>query len=174
MGEKVGAQTTGKREIVNSLDREFARLHSRSCTIIECTPVEILYLGGEPAPGLVRNSSRSVGDSVLRSAAAIEQTFGGITSNLWDDPFEWTLPEYLSTPVKVIQHLEEVDVIRKRAFGSFPDDSCLLKRIATPSEETQALIELLLETLIRATHFPIHAAVTLKNLSGISTPGFII
>ncbi len=174
MDEKVSAQATGKHEIVDSLDREFARLHSRSCTIIESTPVEILYAGPEPGPASSRNSSRSVGDSVLRCAATIEQTFGGITSSLWDDPFEWTLPEYLSTPVKVIEHLEEVEVTRKRAFSSFTDDSCLLKRVATPSDQTQLLIELLLETLIRATHFQSQAVVTLKNLSGISAPGFII
>lgn len=178
MDDKTNAQTIGKHEIVDSLDQEFARLHLRSCTIIESTPVDILYAGAEPGrdlgcnPG--RHPSRSVGESVLRSAAAIEQTFGGITSSLWDDPFEWTLPEYLSTPVKVIEHLEEVEATRSTAFSSFSDDSCLLKRVATPSEETPPLIELLLETLVRATHFQSQAVVTLKILSGISTPGFII
>ena len=39
----------------------------------------------------------SCGEYILRSAAAVEQTFGGITTRLWDDPFEWTLPEALST-----------------------------------------------------------------------------
>ena len=111
---------------------------------------------------------------MLRSAATIEQTFGGITSNLWDDPFEWTLPEYLSTPGKLLAHLKEVEVVRQRAFSSFADDSCLLKRVAMPSQETKLLIELLLETLVRAIVFQSQAPVTLKNLSGISPPGFII
>ena len=174
MNDKTNAQTLGKHEIVDSLDQEFARLHSRSCTIIESTPVDILYAGAEPGRDPGRYPAGSVGESVLRSAAAIEQTFGGITANLWDDPFEWTLPEYLSTPVKVIEHLEEVETTRSTAFSSFSDDSCLLKRVATPSEETPPLIELLLETLVRATHFQSQAVVTLKILSGISTPGFII
>ena len=149
-------------------------MHSRSCTIIENTRVDILYAGAQTGPASGANPGRSVGESVLRSAATIEQTFGGITSNLWDDPFEWTLPEYLSTPVKVIGHLEEVEATRKRAFSSFSDDSCLLKRVATPSEVTQPLGELLLETLVRARNFQSEAIVTLKSLSSISMPRFII
>lgn len=174
MDDKANAQTSGKHEIVDSLDREFARLHSRSCTIIESTPVDILYATAEPGRDPGDNPASSVGESVLRSAARIEQTFGGITANLWDDPFEWTLPEYLSTPAKVIGHLEEVEATRSTAFSSFADDSCLLKRVATPAAETQPLIELLLETLVRATYFQSEAVVTLKILSGISAPGFII
>ena len=116
MGEKVSAQALGKRHIVESLDRAFARLHSSSCRIIEQTPIEALYNGG-PGP--------SIGESVLRCAAAVEQTFGGITANLWDDPFEWTLPEHLTTPAKVIEHLEEVEATRARAFASFTDDELL-------------------------------------------------
>jgi len=111
---------------------------------------------------------------VLRYAAAIEQTFGGITANLWDDPFEWTLPEHLSTPDKVAEHLAEVDKIRKRAFSSFVDDACLLKHVALPTVETRPLIGLLLETLVRATDYQAQALMALKILSRISPPGFII
>jgi hypothetical protein len=141
MGEKQSAQALGKRHIVESLDRAFARLHSRSCRIIEGTPVAALYhVSGGP----------SIGESVLKCAAVVEQTFGGITANLWDDPFEWTLPEHLTTPVKVIEYLEEVEATRARAFASFTDDECLIKGVATPAEETRRLIDLLLETLQRA------------------------
>src|SRR5687768_1475284 len=105
MDDKVNAQTLGRREIIESLDREFARLYLRSCALIENTPDDILY----SVTTATRSGSQScVGENVLRCAAAIEQTFGGITSNLWDDPFEWTLPEYLSTSAKVIEHLGEV------------------------------------------------------------------
>src|SRR5437870_4034786 len=146
MDDKVNAQTLGQRKIVDSLDREFARLHSRSCSVIENTAVNMLYA----VEGTDIGSLHSIGENVLRCAAAIEQTFGGITSNLWDDPFEWTLPEYLSTPAKVIEHLVEVETTRKRAFSSFDDDACLLKQVATPSGETRPLLELLLGTLVRA------------------------
>jgi hypothetical protein len=111
---------------------------------------------------------------VLRSAAAIEQTFGGITSNLWDDPFEWTLPEYLSTPGKIKDHLAEVEAMRQRAFNSFADDACLVKYVALPSGETSPLIQLLSKTLLRAADYQGQAVVALKTLSGINPPGFII
>ena len=178
MDDKINAQTLGGREIVESLDREFARLHAKSCAVIERTAVEILYAVPAHAELTSSNSDlnavSSVGESVLRCAAAIEQTFGGITANLWDDPFEWTLPEYLSTPGKVKEHLAEVEVTRQRAFSSFADDACLLKRVAVPSGETQPLIDLLLETLLRAAVYQAQALLALNTLSGISPPGFII
>lgn len=178
MDDKISAQTFGKREIVESLDREFARLHFDSCAIIEHTPVAILYAVTAPA-GLSSADSdsaspASVGESVLRCAAAIEQTFGGITANLWDDPFEWTLPEYLSTPEKIKDHLAEVEALRQRAFSSFTDDACLLKHVAVPSGETQPLTELLMATLRRAGDYQTQALAAFKTLSGISPPGFII
>jgi len=175
MGDKTNAETLGKREIVASLDREFSRLHFSACAVIEQTSIDILY--AIPAQATLPSASRqllSIGESVLRGAAAIEQTFGGITANLWDDPFEWTLPEYLSTPTKIGEHLGEVEATRKRAFASFADDDCLLKHVAVPSGGTRPLIDLLLETLLSASSFQIQALVGLKILSGISPPGFII
>ncbi len=179
MDDKTNAQTLGKREIVESLDREFARLHVNSCAAIENIPTGVLYAVPTPAgtsstPSFEMNSMLSVGESILRCSAAIEQTFGGITSNLWDDPFEWTLPEYLSTPVKVKAHLAEVEETRQRAFTSFADDDCLLKHIAMPSGTTQPLIALLLETLVRAVDYQAQALVVLKILSGNSPARFII
>ncbi|HAF15759.1 MAG TPA: hypothetical protein DCK99_19115 [Blastocatellia bacterium] len=171
MDEKLTAQTLSEREIVDSLDREFARLHSRSCAIIDNTPVDVLY-ADTARTGTA--SLRSVGESVLRCAATVEQTFGGITANLWDDPFEWTLPEHLSTPAKVIEHLAEVEATRQRAFTSFAADDCLRKQVMRPTGETRPLIALLVETLVRAADYQAQAAVSLKLLSRISPPGFII
>jgi hypothetical protein len=174
MDHKTNAQTLGKRKIVESLDREFARLHFNSCVVIEHTPIDLLYASPAQTETNGAHPLLPVGENLLRSVAVIEQTFGGITSNLWDDPFEWTLPEYLSTPAKVRDHLGEVEAIRKRAFSSFVDDFCLLKHIAMPSGETRALIDLLLETLLRASAHQERALVVLKILSGISPSGFII
>lgn len=184
MDGKANAQSLGRREIVEGLDREFARLHFNSCALVDSTPADILYAASAQTE-IASTGSRwslpsgftsqaSVGESVLRCAAAVEQTFGGITANLWDDPFEWTLPEYLSTPAKINDHLAEVEAIRERAFSSFADDACLLKRVAVPSGEMRPLIDLLAETLLRAGDQQAQALVTLKSLSGISPPGFII
>jgi hypothetical protein len=175
MDDKRNAQALGKQVIIASLDREFSRLHFTASAVIEQTSIEILY--AIPAPTSLPTSSHqlpSIGESVLRGAAAIEQTFGGITTNLWDDPFEWTLPEYLSTPAKVKEHLGEVEATRQRAFASFADDGCLLKLVAVPSGGTRPLIDLLLETLLNATSFMMQGRMVLKILSGISPPGFII
>ena len=178
MDDKGNAQTFGKRKIVNDLDRGFARLHMNSCAIIENTPVEILYAlprltASNPTPSQSGPPS-SIGESVLRAAAAIEQTFGGITANLWDDPFEWTLPEYLATPQKVKDHLAEVEALRRRAFSSFADDACLLKHVAVPTGQTQPLIDLVSETLRRAEDYQGQALAVFETLSGISPAGFII
>ena len=175
MDDKTNAQTLGKRQIVASLDREFARLHVDACALIEQTSIASLYAvptqtGSPPA----LRQLPAIGESVLRGAAAIEQTFGGITANLWDDPFEWTLPEYLSTPEKVKEHLSEVEATRKRAFSSFANDDCLLQHIAVPAGGTRPLIDLLLETLVRAAAYQAQASIMLKILSEISSPGFII
>ena len=104
-------------------------------------------------------------DQILRSAAVIEQTFGGLTSNLWDDPFEWTLPETLSTPELVIDHLSEVDALRQTFFSSIDGDAALSKLVSVPSGEPRALVELLLATLVRASDYRGRAVAAVKILS---------
>src|SRR5215211_4604889 len=118
------------REIVESLDQQFATLIN-----------SLKDLAGSVPP-----------DLLLRSAAVIEQMCGGLTANLWDDPFEWTLPETLSNADRVIEYLDEVDLARQRAFSSIDDDA-LTKLISVPSGESRQLISLLLETLVKSSEF---------------------
>ena len=132
------------REIVDHLDREFASLINSLKDLVSSVPAGDLY----------RNSPAvSVGENILRSAAAVEQTCGGLTANLWDDPFEWTLPETLSSADLIVEYLSEVDVARQRAFSSIVDDSALSKYISVPSGEPRLLISLLVETLARANDY---------------------
>ena len=91
----------------------------------------------------------------------MEQTCGGISSNLWDDPFEWTLPETLSTPSLVIEYLDEVEDTRKKAFARFLDDSDLVKLIGVPSGDPQPLVNVLLDTLLRAAGYQARVTVIL-------------
>ena len=113
-------------------------------------PVEKLYW--QPGASSGAFPVYSCGEHILRSAAVVEQTFGGINANLWDDPFEWTLPETLKTPGSIMEYLEEVEATRQAGFDRFSDDGDLIKEIAVPSGETRLLGALLLETLARAAH----------------------
>jgi len=115
------------REIVQHIDAEFASLIKSLKDLARSVPPE----------------------KVLRSAAIIEQMCGGLTANLWDDPFEWTLPETLSNADRIIEYLDEVDDARKRAFDSI-DDAALSKFIALPSGESRQLISVLLDTLVKS------------------------
>src|SRR5436309_10986811 len=134
-------------KLIECLDREFVQLHRSSRELIGRVSPELLYR----KPPSRSNVRLSAGEHILRSAASVEQTFGGITSNLWDDPFEWTLPETLPTPGKVAGYLDEVEATRRYGFERFKSDSDLLKEIMAPSGPTQ-LLPLLLDTLARAAH----------------------
>ena len=115
------------RQIVQHLDQEFSSLIESLKDLVGSVPTE----------------------NILRRAAVVEQTCGGLTSNLWDDPFEWTLPETLSDSDRIVEYLAEVDLARQRAFNSIRDDDALSKYISDPSGE-RMLISLLLETLVKA------------------------
>lgn len=154
-----------KTEIVDQLDQEFGKLIQSLKDLVQSVPPNLLYR----TPPAV-----SVGENILRSAATIEQTCGGITANLWDDPFEWTLPETLSNAELIVEYLSEVDLSRQRAFKAILDDSALSKYISVPSGEPCRLGGLLLETLVRASDYRGRAVVTSKILFGESATGFII
>ena len=137
-------------ELIADLHRQFSQLHQESRELIHAIPPELLYY--RPPNGVDSLPANSCGEQILRSAAAVEQTFGGITTNLWDDPFEWTLPETLSTPERVSDYLNEVEATRKRGFELFQSDDDLLKEIMAPAGATK-LRPLLLDTLERARHY---------------------
>ena len=154
-----------ERTVVNLLDREFASFGESLLILTKSVPVDLLYR---------QPPSHTIGENILRSAGAVEQTFGGITANLWDDPFEWTLPETLSTPDLILEYLSEVETTRLRAFSSFVNDDTLLKYIAVPSGKPCSILELLLKTISRSCDYRGRAAATLKLLSDVHAPGFII
>lgn len=129
---------------IESLDQQFTDLHQRSGDLVSSLSRESLY--AKPA-GL----ADSCGEQVLRSAAVVEQSCGGLTANLWDDPFEWTLPETLDTPAKLLDYLNEVEATRRSAFGAFGGDDDLVKEIMTPAGRND-LRSFLLDTLQRARH----------------------
>lgn len=154
--------------ITHALDAQFARLHTRSVAFIEAIPQERLYWQPRQSSGAF--PVYSCGEHILRSAGAVEQTFGGITANLWDDPFEWTLPEALNTAARVLEYLNEAEATRQRGFALFRSDEDLRKEIAAPSGEMKTIFVLLLETFERAAHHQGRAFATFRLFSDSRLP----
>jgi len=144
-------------DLISWFDREFARLEHAWRELIQATDDERLYQ-------IDSQQNLPVGEQVLKSARIVEQTFGGITANLWDDPFEWTLPETLSTSPKLLTYLDEVESARRRGFALLQSDQDLLKTIMTPAGSTQVM-SLLLDTLVRARHHQLNAEERFKITS---------
>ena len=143
------------RDLVDHLDRAFAGLIDNLRQLANSVTADLLYQ---------RPPAVSLGENLLRSAATLEQAFGGLSANLWDDPFEWTLPETLSTPELINDYLSEVEAARQRAFNSITSDRELTKYISRPSGEPQQLFALLVETLVKASDYHGRAVATLKML----------
>lgn len=166
------ARRSSVKPFVNNLDEEFARLHARLLALLNLIPPQDLY---RQPPEISKQNERafpvhSCGEQLLRAAAVVEQTFGGLTANLWDDPFEWTLPETLSTPERIAEYLIEVEATRQRGFQLFKTDADLLKEIVLPSGETKTLCALLLETLVRAAHYEGQVRATLQFYATVQLP----
>ncbi len=157
-------------KLLPALHAEFAKLHAASVALVRVVPAEKLYWQPREAAAPEYRPAYSCGEHLLRSAAAVEQTFGGITASLWDDPFEWTLPETLATPALVEEYLDEAEATRRRGFALFASDADLSKEVATPSGDMRALAALLLETLARAAHHQGRAYATFRLFSGERLP----
>ena len=144
------------KDLIAWFEREFARLEQAWRELIQATDDDRLYQSdGQHNPG--------VDEQVLKSARIVEQTFGGITANLWDDPFEWTLPETLTTSQKLLAYLGEVENARRRGFELFQSDEDLQKTVMTPSGPRQ-IMSLLLDTLVRAGHHHLNAESCFKKI----------
>lgn len=155
------------KNFIESFDREFLKLHLHSCEIIRQTPAGKLFWQPGEADALF--PVNSCAEYVLRSAGAIEQTFGGITAKLWDDPFEWTLPEALSDNEKILAYLAEVEAVRQRGFELFNADDDLRRELPAP-EKLRPLFDILLAALARAQHFQGRAVAVFRQFSGAKLP----
>jgi len=155
------------RLLIDSFDRQFSAVHLRSCELLKLLTDDQLFL--KPRELNRTFAMFSCGEYVLRSAGKVEQTFGGIMTRLWDDPFEWTLPEKLSTTDSVLEYLAEVEETRRRGFSLFQSDADLQREIPAP-EKLQSIFEILLETVVRAEHFQGRAFAVFQMLSNEKLP----
>ena len=136
--------------ILSAFDRRFVSIDIRSRELILRLTDARLYT--RPRETRLEMAPFSCGEYILRSAAMVEKTFGGITTRLWDDPFEWTLPEKLNDIVSVLAYLDEVEATRKNGFAFFNSDDDLKREIPAP-KKLRTIFDILLETVGFAEHF---------------------
>lgn len=153
--------------ILDSFERRFKTIHSRSVELLSKLNDKQLFT----KPRELNNTFEmfSCGEFILRSGGAVERTFGGITRKLWDDPFEWTLPEKLSTVGLIREYLDEVETTRRNGFYFFETDADLSRQIPAP-EELRTLHEILLETIARAEHYQGRAFAVFRTFSDEKLP----
>ncbi|MFT3745469.1 MAG: hypothetical protein QM785_14405 [Pyrinomonadaceae bacterium] len=111
--------------ILSAFDRSFFSLDARSRDLLSRIPEESLFAKPRETPNAM--AMFSCGEYLLRSAAMVEKTFGGITTRLWDDPFEWTLPEKLATRAEITRYFDEVEATRLKGFAFFASDNDLAR-----------------------------------------------
>ena len=155
------------KQLIETFGAQFLSLHIRSCELISKIPPDKLYWQPREKDALF--PVNSCGEYILRSAAAVEQTFGGITARLWDDPFEWTLPEQLSTNDLILEYLREVEATRLKGFAFFASDEDLKREMPAP-EKLRLIFQILLETIARAEHFQGRAYAVFQMFSDEKPP----
>jgi hypothetical protein len=153
--------------LLDTFDASFDTVSRRTRAILEVTSDKLLYQRPRELPQTF--AMFTVGEYVLRSAAAVEQTFGGITTRLWDDPFEWTLPEKLHSVSLIKEYLDEVDKTRKDGFAFLNNDGSLTKAIPAPAT-IKAISQVLIETLTRSEHYLGRAYAVFQMLSDEKLP----
>ena len=153
--------------ILSSFDLQFTSIDSRSRELLAVVPEDMLY--GRPREIERQLTPFSCGEYILRSAAMVEKTFGGITTRLWDDPFEWTLPEKLSSKKAVLEYLDEVETTRSAGFTFIASDDQLLRAMPSP-ERIRPIIDILLECLSQASHYQGRAFSIFQMLSDEKLP----
>ena len=155
------------RLLIDSFDRQFSAVHLRSCELLKLLTDDQLFL--KPRELNRTFAMFSCGEYVLRSAGKVEQTFGGITTRLWDDPFEWTLPEELSTVDLILKYLAEVEETRRRGLSSIKTDEDLQREMPAP-EKMKTIFVILLDTIARAEHFQGRAFAVFQMFSDEKLP----
>ncbi len=153
--------------LLTTFDNSFSLLDDRSRELLSKLTDAQLFEKPREVPNSM--AAFSCGEYVLRSAAMVEKTFGGITTRLWDDPFEWTLPEKLADKARIIQYLGEVETTRKKGLEFFVSDEDLTRQMPAP-EKLRSIFEILLETLAQAEHYQGRAFAVFQMLSDEKLP----
>ncbi|NNE67068.1 MAG: hypothetical protein HKN33_10930 [Pyrinomonadaceae bacterium] len=124
------------RELEHSFHTRIEDIRS----VIEKEDTDALFGSNADAPGY----------ALIRSAAVLEQCFGGITTRLWDDPFEWTLVEQMARGPRFIEYIDEVGAACNRCFLAISDDNALTREIPAP-EKMASVFSVLLTAYTKST-----------------------
>ena len=153
--------------LLDTFNSSFAAVSVRTRAILDLTTDDFLYQRPRDLPNTF--AMFTVGEYVLRSAAAVEQTFGGITTRLWDDPFEWTLPEKLHSVGLIKEYLDEVDQTRAGGISFIATDESLVRSIPAPVK-ILPIAQVLIETLSRSEHYLGRAYAVFQMISDEKLP----
>jgi hypothetical protein len=146
------------RERIEKIDLQFAEHHRERCELAQASGDERIYLTSD----LKSLWPVSIGLHLIRSAAVVEQMINGITVRLWDDPFEWTLPERLPGVAYLIEYFHEVEAARIKGFEFLKDDLDLERSIPAPID-LKTLDQVFAETQRSSTNYLSRARSLLSN-----------
>lgn len=131
------------RSRIEEFSSRFAALHADRCDLARSTSEARLFAVSTNANVLWPRSAATL---LVRSAAVVEKMINGLTVRLWDDPFEWTLPEHLRTSSDLTAYFDEVENARVRGFEFLNDDADLERSILSPVK-LKTLEQLLADTI---------------------------
>jgi hypothetical protein len=135
------------RKLISEFDGTFVRLHQDRSKLARDVGDGFVY---RPLVETENNfAPQTIGTLLIRSAAVVEQMINGMTVRLWDDPFEWTLPERLPTIEYLTAYFDDVERARVRGFRFLQDDADLTRSIPAPVE-LRTLHEVLADALQRS------------------------
>lgn len=153
--------------ILSSFDRQFLLIDARSRQLLSKINQDSLFAKPRDLPDSI--AMFSCGEYLVRSAAMVEKAFGGITTRLWDDPFEWTLPEKLAERTAILQYLDDVEATRLKGFSFFASDADLTREMPAP-EKLRSIHDILLDTIATASHFQGRAFAVFQMISDQKLP----
>jgi uncharacterized damage-inducible protein DinB len=134
---------------VEVIGDELERIHQNLIEVLAIIPEDKLYWKPFESEKFIR--IYSCGELISHIGGTVEYAFNGITSNLWEEPFEWITREVLPTRSHIAAYLDEVAKVRRMAFTDFSDED-LPKRIYFPNAASTTLGEILVKTLSHASH----------------------
>jgi uncharacterized damage-inducible protein DinB len=134
---------------VEIISGEFERVHRNLIEVLDIIPEDKLYW----KPFGSRNFIRvySCGELISHIGGSIEYVFNGITTNFWEEPFEWITREALPTRSHIAAYLEETARVRRLAFSELKDED-LSKRVYFPDCSSTTIGEILIRTLTHICH----------------------